>query len=271
MVQRLTDCHFHTFGDVKDFPIVGAAAYVPIVSTLEQHSALLAPHGKLRRVIIAASAYGTDNRCHMNDLRRIGLKAGNTGRAIVSISRETPDAELAEMNSHGAKGARFNSISPGAMGFEELYANADRMRALGWHAELYARPEHLAEQAERLLATGLDFSVAHYGDLDPAKGLSQPAVTVLTSLLATGKCWLKLSAPYRSSTAPGFADMEPYARHFLTARPDRMLWGSDWPYVHHEARLVGWDPLTPLIGWMTPSEADAVLWQNPTNLYGFPP
>ena len=265
MVQRLTDCHFHTFGDVADFPIVAASAYVPQVATLEQHAALLAPHGRLRRVIIAASAYGTDNRCHMAALRQMGAD----GRAIVSISRATPDAELTEMTRLGARGARFNGISPGAMGFDELYANADRMRALGWHAELYARPAQLAEQAEKLLATGLAFSVAHYGDLDPAMGLPQPAVTVLDRLLSTGQCWLKLSAPYRSSTAENFADMEPYARHFLAARPDRMLWGSDWPYIHHEARMAGWDPLTPLIGWMNPAQMDAVLWDNPAQLYGF--
>ena len=269
MVQRLTDCHFHTFGDVAEFPIVAAASYVPKVATLEQHAALLAPHGRLRRVIIAASAYGTDNRCHMAALRQMGPMGSNDGRAIVSISGATPDAELTEMTRLGARGARFNGISPGAMGFDELFANAVRMRAQGWHAELYARPDQLAEQADRLLATGLDVSVAHYGDLDPAKGLGQPAVTVLGTLLATGKVWLKLSAPYRSSTAENFADMEPYARHFLALRPDRMLWGSDWPYIHHETRMVGWDPLTPLIGWMSPAEADAVLWENPAKLYGF--
>ena len=73
---------------------------------------------------------------------------------------------------------------------------------------------------------------------------------------------------YRVSTAPGYADLEPYARHFLAVRPDRLVWGSDWPYIHHEDKLAGWDPMQPLAGWMTPAQAEAVYWANPVRLYG---
>ena len=34
---------------------------------------------------------------------------------------------------------------------------------------------------------------------------------------------------------------------------------------------MGWDPLTPLIGWMNPDQAHAVLWDNPAKLYGLYP
>ncbi len=266
MPQRITDCHFHVFGPIDRFPTVGAAAYVPEVATLEQHQALLGPQGMTRRVIVAASCYGTDNRCHLEALAAMGA----SGRAVVQIDEATPEAELAAMTKLGARVARFNAISPGALGFAELYRNVDRLRGQGWHADIYARRDALAAEADRLLATGLTIVVAHYGDLDPALGLGQPAVRALDKLLASGRGWLKLSGPYRESTAPGYADLEPYARHFLATRPDRIVWGSDWPYVSHADKLQGWDSVAALARWIDdPAVAEQVFWTNPARLYGF--
>jgi len=265
MTQRITDCHFHVFGDIRVYPTVASAAYTPRIATLEEHAGTFAPRGMQRRVIVAASCYGTDNSCHLNALAQMGPG----GRAVVSIHRATPDADLAAMTRAGARGARFNTISPGAMGFPELFANAERLRAQGWHAELYTRAEALAPVFDQLMATGLDIVVAHYAELDPAAGLGQPAVRMMDRLLESGRGWVKLSGPYRVSTAPGYLDLEPYARHFLRTRPDRMVWGSDWPYIGHEEALRDWDPLQPLASWLTPAQAEQVFWSNPARLYGF--
>lgn len=268
MKTQITDCHFHVFGPTDRFPTVGAAAYVPEIVTLAQHDALFVPRGTTRQVIVAASCYGTDNRCHMEALAQMGP----AGRAVVQIDAHTPAAELAAMTKLGARGARFNAISPGALGFDVLYGIVDRIRGQGWHAEIYARRDDLAAQVDRLLATGLDIVVAHYGDLDPALGLRQPAVAALDRLLASGRGWLKLSAPYRVSQAPGYTDLAPYARHFIGLRPDRLLWGSDWPYIGYAAVLREWDPMQPLAAWVRdPAVAELVYWTNPARLYGFPP
>lgn len=265
--MRVTDCHFHVFGPVGRFPVVGNAAYVPAIATLDQHAALLGPRGMERRVIVAASCYGTDNRCHMEALAAMG----DAGRAVVQIDAATPDSDIVHMARLGARGARFNAISPGALGFDVLYRNVDGLRRQNWHADIYARRDDLAAHADRLLSTGLDIVVAHYGDLDPALGLDQPAVRALDKLLASGRGWLKLSGPYRESTAPGYADLEIYARHFLALRPDRLVWGSDWPYVGHAEQLKDWNPLEPLAGWIGTDAAlaERVFWKNPAALYGF--
>ena len=264
VAERVIDCHFHVFGDIRQFPIQPTSAYTPRISSLDEHTTTFGPRGMTRRIIVAASCYGTDNSCHLAALG----EEGAAGRAVVSINSATPDADLAAMTQAGARGARFNTISPGAMGYAELFANAPRLRAQGWHAELYTTADRLNPVFDQLMATGLDFVVAHYASLDPAAGLNQPAVRMMERLLATGRCWLKLSAPYRVSSAPGYADLEPYAKHFLQLRPDRMIWGSDWPYIHHEEKLGGWDPMQPLAGWMTAEQACAVYWDNPARLYG---
>ena len=170
IAPRIVDCHFHVFGDIRTFPTVPTAAYTPRISSLAEHTATFGPRGMTRRVIVAASCYGTNNACHMAALAEEGAQ----GRAVVSINRATPDAELAAMTKAGARGARFNTISPGAMGFEELFANAGRMREQGWHAELYTTAEKLGPVYDQLMATGLDVVVAHYAELEPADGLNQP-------------------------------------------------------------------------------------------------
>ena len=59
--------------------------------------------------------------------------------------------------------------------------------------------------------------------------LSQPGLVDIIKLLGTGKFWVKLSAPYRSSTqAPYYEDMRPLVLALVDANPRRVLWGSDW-------------------------------------------
>ena len=264
IAPRIVDCHFHVFGDSTVFPTVPAASYTPRIASLAEHTATFGPRGMTRRVIVAASCYGTNNSCHLAAL----AEEGGKGRAVVSINSTTADADLAAMTRAGARGARFNTISPGAMGFPELFANARRMRDQGWQAELYTTAEKLGPVFDELMATGLDIVVAHYAELEPAAGLGQPAVRMMEKLLESGRGWLKLSAPYRVSRTAAYADLEPYARHFLGVRGDRMVWGSDWPYIHHEANLGAWDPMQPLAGWLSPAQAQAVYWDNPARLYG---
>ncbi len=64
----------------------------------------------------------------------------------------------------------------------------------------------------------------------------------------------------------------PYARALIEARPDRMIWGTDWPHVRV------WDypmpddaALLDLLGEWAPDAATrkAILTDNPATLYGF--
>jgi predicted TIM-barrel fold metal-dependent hydrolase len=97
---------------------------------------------------------------------------------------------------------------------------------------------------------------------------------VLRTLLGSGDCWVTLSGAYR--LAPGVPEAEAAER--LTARveavldaaPDRVVWGSDWPYVaapgpvptaeDHRAVLDTWLP--------DPDVRRRVLVDNPRRLYG---
>ena len=94
----------------------------------------------------------------------------------------------------------------------------------------------------------------------------------LLELLGTGKVWVKLSAPYYGrADPPGYPFATAFARRLYAARPDRMLFGTNWPHpqadpVPDEGDLVDW------IAAVTAGEVGLrqVLVDNPARLYGFP-
>jgi predicted TIM-barrel fold metal-dependent hydrolase len=102
--------------------------------------------------------------------------------------------------------------------------------------------------------------------------LATPGFAALLDLLAAGKTWVKLSAPYYGrADAPAYALATTVASRLLAARPDRMLFGTNWPHPHA-------DPVPDegaLVDWLASVAGDAatvrqVLVENPARLYDFP-
>jgi predicted TIM-barrel fold metal-dependent hydrolase len=71
----------------------------------------------------------------------------------------------------------------------------------------------------------------HFGSLKTNKGLQQPGLPLLFDLMKSGKVYVKLSAQYRISELPGYTDAPPLVEAMVSANPDRVLWGSDWPHT----------------------------------------
>ena len=92
-------------------------------------------------------------------------------------------------------------------------------------------------------------------------------------LVANGKTYVKLSAPYRISEAADYSDVEEIAIRLIAANSARMLWGSDWPHVNMNGRKMpnDGDLLDLLLDW-APDAGDRrrILADNPAALYGMP-
>ena len=99
--------------------------------------------------------------------------------------------------------------------------------------------------------------------------------------MRAGHAYVKVSAPYRGSTAaPDFSDMAPLAEALIAANVRRILWGTDWP---HPDTTPGRAPteISPLRqiddgrvfnqfgSWTTAPERSTILVDNPRELYGF--
>jgi predicted TIM-barrel fold metal-dependent hydrolase len=124
----------------------------------------------------------------------------------------------------------------------------------------------------------------HFGGAQGPQGVDQPGFSTLLNLVRTGKAYVKISAPYRSSTqAPDYSDVTPLAKALIAANPQRMLWGSDWPHpdsTQVPGRMVTdsaplWQIDDGRIFNLHPAWApDAalrktILVENPARLYGF--
>ncbi len=75
--------------------------------------------------------------------------------------------------------------------------------------------------------------IDHNGKFLSPPGVDAPQFRALCSLMDTGRCWIKLSAPYETSRtgAPDYADVSLLARTLAQAYPQRCLWASNWPHV----------------------------------------
>lgn len=158
------------------------------------------------------------------------------------INEQTTDDEIDELHASGTRGIRLDLYRYGAMvdlekQKEVLQMYAQRIRAKGWFLEfLQINPTNWLPLGRIISPLGVQVVIDHHGLLKaqsmlPADVgvLRQPGFSEMTSLLETGSFWIKLSAPYRSSTkAPYYDDMKPIVLALVNANPRRVLWGSDW-------------------------------------------
>lgn len=279
-----TDCHAHIFGDAKAFPMSPGRTYTPVAAPLSE---LLALHRRLnieRVVLIQPSVYGTDNTCMLESIRAIGSHA----RGVAVIDDQTPDADIDEMERGGVRGLRINLETVGqsdpAQARARFLAAVKRIGGRRLHIQMFTRPTVIASIKDAIDASPVPVVFDHFGGAQAAGGVQQPGFDALVSLVRSGKAYVKLSAPYRGSTlAPAYADMAPLARALVSANPQRVLWGSDWPHPNTSAAAVDPDTGTsPRIAvddvavlnqipvWLpTMPQRRVLLVENPARLYGW--
>jgi predicted TIM-barrel fold metal-dependent hydrolase len=271
------DCHFHVFGPAGRYPHNQAdLRYAPPVAPVEDFLTLAKKLGVERFVFVQPSAYGRDNRCMLDAMRKIGTSC----RGIVDIDENAPDAELERLNAAGVRGVRLNMspIKPFETGFApKLLPRIERLRArcaeIGWQLDFLTPGWLTSELMPTLRKLDVDFTLAHFGMFLAKDGVRQPGFQQLLELLRRSerRCWVKLTGVYRMSVAQGFADVAPMARALIEAAPDRVIWGSDYPHLSF-AEKVGSVELWNLLGKWAPDEASRrkILVDNPQRLFGFP-
>ena len=89
----------------------------------------------------------------------------------------------------------------------------------------------------------------------------------LLAILAQGSCWIKLSGAYRVAKNKPLSSVASWGRALVAARPDRLLWGSDWPHLPDGQRDTG-EILNLLADWAPAGEArQAILVDGPDRLF----
>lgn len=224
------DAHTHVFGPLDRFPTGPSSYRIPRADPATHRGALDAM-GVDRAVLVQPAPYGTDTGALEHALRSGGGRLAGIAAADPSVS----DADLGRLHELGVRGLRFNErIDPrtgrryrGAIGAEALAAMAPRLRELGWHAQLWAGLDDCLRIADELAGRGVPLVFDHLAHVDPARGVADPAFRRLVELVRAGDVWVKLTVCRMS----GFEALGAHHEVLLDAGPDRLLWGSDWPYV----------------------------------------
>ncbi|HTZ24851.1 MAG TPA: amidohydrolase family protein [Streptosporangiaceae bacterium] len=256
------DTHFHVFE--PGYPHVPAPLYTFPDGTLDAYLRMAEVLGIERMVLVQPSFYGTDNSLLRYVLKRLGPRSGG----VVQIDEDVSDAELDEFHELGVRAIRLDLFARAGWPTAELVAYIQRMAARatprGWHLQFYT-PGTIVRDLLPFLADLEDtFVIDHMGYLTESDPESDRR---LLAVLAQGSCWIKLSGAYRVAKNKPLSSVAPWGRALVAARPDRLIWGSDWPHLPDGQRDTG-EILNLLADW-APDEADrrTILVDGPARLF----
>lgn len=265
------DCHAHIFEDRNAFPLAADAGYDPPLATAQAYLKMLDQIGMRYGVLVQGAPYGLDNGALL-----AALKAHPDRLKGVALASATATArEIAEMRAAGIMGLRFSHFPAGSaniatVGLEALRALAPILRDHGMHAQIWMPLPDFVAGAKELLKLRIPLVLDHMARCDPREGMDGGAFRELRCLFRDEDIWIK-AIPHRvSERFPGYEDMRPIHEALADTRAERLLWGTDWPFVRMaELTPLADDLLKLFLGW-TPDEAlrRAVLVDNPTRLYG---
>lgn len=225
------DCHTHIHGDPAKFPFFAGRVYTPEPASPEEMAALHKALHIERVVIVTPSVYGADNSATL-----FGMKfRGNTARGVAVIDDKTSESDLDAMGQAGIRGIRINlatsGISDPNVGRTRFQAAVERVKARGWHIQIYTNLPFVSAIKDLLATSPVPVVFDHFGGAEAALGLEQPGWADLVELVRTGKAYVKISGAYRlSKLAPDYPDAVPFARALIAANADRIVWGTDWPH-----------------------------------------
>jgi predicted TIM-barrel fold metal-dependent hydrolase len=228
----LIDTHAHVYR--TDLPQTGTAWHRPSAHALtEDYIATLDKAGVLFGVIAAASIYGDYNDYTLDAVRRFKRL-----RATVIVKPDADPCALRRMKDDGVVGIRFqfrNVTSRPDLASYEYRRLLRRVADLDWHVHLHDDAHRLPDYIDTLLASGPRLVIDHLGRPDPQQGVESKGFQAVLRAVDHGCTWVKISGGFR--LAPPDSASTIVAKLLETAGPQRLLWGSDWPFAAFEDRI----------------------------------
>ena len=223
------DCHVHVFGPAAKFPFPPANAKRGFDAPKESLHAMHGTIGADRCVIVHGGSHGTDLSVTLDAL----ATSPRPMRAVALVEDDISDARLVELHEAGFRGIRYSPAMSGvALEASVVRRMADRLAPLGWHILFHFKGDMILDYADLLSTLPVPCVFDHFAGIDPAAGgTDQDSFRALVRLLAEGDGWVKTSGIDRiSNQSFPFADGAEIARALVTAAPDRVIWGTDWPH-----------------------------------------
>lgn len=264
------DTHCHVLDPTH--PAVPGAAYELYTVTAADHRAHLDALGADRGVLVTASAHGTDNEPVLRALDTDPARL----RGVAVVDPAISDADLDELHARGMRAVRVQDRFAGGTPLTELVPMSRRLARLGWHIEIWTDVrDHLDWLPSAVREADVPVVFDHQGFQTVDVPADDPALTMMVDLARERRAWITISGAYRlgPDLPPGGAAkaLRPRIERFLDAVPDRLLWGSDWPYVHPPRPVpTVAEHLDELATWTTDAGLrEKLLVTNPAECYDF--
>ena len=274
-VQTLIDCHAHVFD--ADMPTCPTAWTVPDYAfTPDDLLAQMDAHGVQHAVLSGLSISGGYNDYMLRALRAHPGRL--RGTAIVDPPSDFYAME--RMTGEGITGIRLQlarSDQLPDLTTMEYRMLLRRVRDFGWHVQVAIEGPRLRQVLEPLMAAQVNVVIDHFGHPDPADPLACDGMAALMTAVDTGRCWVKLSGGFRLAGTSAWAeepdgelwDIADRVAPWLLARvgTDRLLWGSDAPFVGYEGRVSYAEVIAKFRSWVPDAAKRAEIGQTGKALF----
>lgn len=273
------DTHMHICGPDRKYPYDGQRIYTPPDALVPDYMQLMKDLGIDRTVLVQPSIYGSDNRAMLDAMRQLKA-AGIDNRGVAVVDFDVADAELERLNTAGIRGLRYNLVDVAdptkGLPLDDIHQMATRIAGMGWpdkwRVEFLAHVDDYPNLVDMFGDFPTDIVFGHTGYCRIGKSTNDLGFQAMLELAQVGKCWIKMTGPYRISTGDvPYPEAGDFARAAVAAAPHRVIWGSDWPHVKiskpmpHDADMVDcfhdWVPIE--------AHRQMILVDNPIQLYGF--
>lgn len=200
--------------------------------TAEDYVADLDRHGIAFGIVTAASLYGD-----YNDYTLSALVRYKRLRATVMLEPDIDAVSIRSLAAQGVVGVRMQwklDATPPDLGSFRYAKFLNRLADCGMHVELNASADQQAVVLPVLAAHGIHVVVDHFGLLRAPDGMEGEGFKAILRAVATGRTWVKISAGFRLDPALRQAATD---RLLSEAGGERLLWGSDAPFVGKEGAV----------------------------------
>ena len=269
------DAHTHVFASPEDLPLPEPPVYPLPEAPVSVHRAVAKRLGIDRAVLVQPAVYGRDHRAMTRALAEYRATLRGVALADTDVSEETLDA----LHSAGVRALRFVEMRvpgshrryPGSVAVAALGTLGPRLARRGWHAEIWADVATCATIVRHYDGLGVPLVFDHLAGATVADRATGSDFRTICQALREGKVWAKLSlcriSPHRADDVKA----RPFHDALVAANPDRVVWGSDFPFLRKgkEAPDPGW-LLDTFQRWIGDNAiVHRILVDNPATLYDF--
>ena len=267
------DTHLHIYGPFDRYPLVAERNYDPDPhSTLDDYLRVQRALGLERAVIVTGSGNGSNNRITLDALQR--MKGSFKGLALLDPA--ITDIELSKLKEVGFTGFRIKANGRGGLSFEDTERMIARTAGFGWHIEFMS--QSMAEvigAVPFLNSLKVPYVFDHTAHAEPHQNKNDREFGELLAILKNEEhAWINLYSFYQLSNAgpPDYSDMLAVVGAIVEARPDHVVWGSNWPHGGIAVPMPNDADLLDFLLAAAPKETirKQILADNPARLYGWP-